>query len=91
MASSTITTPFKFATLTRSSVSIGANNTRDAFSMTVPNDVHKILSATMINSPNPDWVICRPYITSDTTLVVRAKNEYTSALSGNLEVAIIYL
>lgn len=92
MASSTIASlPIKFATLKKSNVSIGANNTRTHEQISVPSDGTKILCATMVSSPNPDWVICRPYISLGGTFVdVRMKNEYTSALSGDLEVAIIY-
>ena len=82
---------FKYATLSKESVSVGANNTRAYETFSIPSDGTQILCATMVSSPNPDWVICRPYIASDTTVVVRMKNEYTSALSGALSVAILYI
>lgn len=90
MANSVIARKYKTATLSKANVSIGANNTRTAEVFDIPSDGTKILCATMVASPNPDWVLCHPYILSDTIVSVRMKNEYTGTLSGTLSVAIIY-
>lgn len=90
MASSMIARKYKTATLSKANVSIGPNGVRAAEDFIIPSDGTKILCATMVASPNPEWVLCRPYILSDTIVSVRMKNEYTSALSGTLSVAIIY-
>lgn len=88
MASSTIKRFMRTKTLTQE-VSINGGE-RISKGFTAPTGTNKIIAATMVESPNKDWVICRPYIINGSSVWVYMHNEYTGTLSGSLSVLIIY-
>lgn len=87
MATSTIKKNMRTKTFSKDLTIGGGERISQVFS---DSTVNKIVAATLVDSPNRDWVICRPYILSDKVVCIYMHNEYTGALSGTLSVLIIY-
>ena len=55
-----------------------------------PSDMKKALSATLISTPNADWIIARVNLASDGVRVYM-HNEYSSQITGTLSVRLLYI
>ncbi len=80
---------YKTIDYTKYSFSI-AGGERSYAAFEYPNDMNVALGATLIITPNADWVIAKIVMQSD-ELRVYMHNEYTSALSGIVKVRLLYI
>ena len=55
-----------------------------------PSDIKKALSATLISTPNADWIIARVILASDGVRVYM-HNEYSSQITGTVSVRLLYI
>ena len=55
-----------------------------------PNDFKKALAATLVMTPNADWLSAKILMKSD-GVYVYMHNEYNGALSGELRVRLLYI
>lgn len=55
-----------------------------------PSGMEKALSATLISTPNADWVTAKVFLASD-GIRVYMHNEYTSQITGTVAVRLLYI
>ena len=55
-----------------------------------PSDMKKALSATLISTPNADWITAKVNLASDGVRVYM-HNEYSSQITGTLSVRLLYI
>ncbi len=55
-----------------------------------PSDMKKALSATIISTPNADWITAKVLLASDGVRVYM-HNEYTSQIAGTVSVRLLYI
>lgn len=55
-----------------------------------PSGMNKALSATLISTPNADWVTAKVLLAGDGVRVYM-HNEYSSQISGTLSVRLLYI
>lgn len=55
-----------------------------------PSDMNKALSATLISTPNADWITAKVLLASDGVRVYM-HNEYSSQIMGTLSVRLLYI
>ena len=55
-----------------------------------PNDMEKALSATLISTPNADWITAKVTLASDGVRVYM-HNEYSSQITGTVSVRLLYV
>lgn len=90
MAESKIKQLIKTATLTSGSVTV-AGSARTFVDIPLPSDCKSLLSATILHTPNADWVISRIQSITSTEITIYYKNEYSGPLSGSFDVLISYM
>ena len=55
-----------------------------------PSGMNKALSATLISTPNADWITAKVLLASDGVRVYM-HNEYSSQISGTVSVRLVYI
>ena len=55
-----------------------------------PSDMKKALSATLISTPNADWITAKVNLASDGVRVYM-HNEYSSQITGTVSVRLLYI
>lgn len=86
---STIKQMYKTIDYTNPSYAI-AGSARSYALFGYPSDMKKALSATLISTPNADWVQAKVNLASD-GIRVYMHNEYSSQLTGTVSVRLLYI